>query len=264
MDVIPLSHPHFIKTKSRFIKPYLWKKLTQRANHIITISDFSKNEIVSAMGYPEENITSIPLGVDARYFERLPNEEIQKTLDALQITRPFFLCIGSIQPRKNLGRILRAHASLPNNLAKEFPLVIAGKLAWDDGQTLYEIEKGISEQRCVWVNYVSDLEKRCLLQTSMGMVFTSLYEGFGLPILEAFASQTPVLTSNCTSMPEVAGGSALLVDPLNIESIRDGLLELLNNQTKVQDLKMSGLQRAKLFTWDRVATDTQKVYQSLL
>lgn len=264
MDVIPLSHPHFIKTKSRFIKPYLWKKLTQRANHIITISDFSKNEIVSSMGYPEENITSIPLGVDARYFEKLTKEEIQKTLDDLKITRPFFLCIGSIQPRKNLGRMLRAHASLPNNLAKEFPMVIAGKLAWDDGDTFYEIQKGISEKRCIWVNYVSDLEKRCLLQSSMGMVFTSLYEGFGLPILEAFASQTPVLTSNCTSMPEVAGGSALLADPLNIESIRDGLLELLNNQTKVQDLKKIGLQRAKLFTWDRVATDTQKVYQSLL
>ncbi len=91
MDVIPLTHPNFIKTKSRFIKPYLWKKLTQRANHIITISDFSKNEIVSSMGYREKNITSIPLGVDARYFERLPKEEIQKTLDALQITKPFFL-----------------------------------------------------------------------------------------------------------------------------------------------------------------------------
>jgi alpha-1,3-rhamnosyl/mannosyltransferase len=264
MDVIPLSHPHFIRSKSRFIKPFLWKKLTQRANHIITISDFSKSEIVNAIGYPEEKITSIPLGVDARYFERLRSEEIQKCLDALQITRPFFLCIGSIQPRKNLGRILRAHASLPNNLAQEFPVVIAGKLAWDDGETLHEIQKGVAEKRCIWVNYVNDLEKRCLLQASIGMVFTSLYEGFGLPILEAFASQTPVLTSNCTSMPEVAGGSAILADPLDIESIRDGLLGLLNNQTKVQDLKMSGFQRAKLFSWDRVASDTQKVYRSLL
>jgi glycosyltransferase involved in cell wall biosynthesis len=264
MDVIPLSHPHFIRSKSRLIKPFLWKKLTQRANHIITISNFSKSEIVNAIGYPEEKITSIPLGVDARYFERLPSGEIHKCLDALQITRPFFLCIGSIQPRKNLGRILRAHASLPNNLAQEFPLVIAGKLAWDDGETLHEIQKGVSEKRCIWVNYVNDLEKRCLLQASVGMVFTSLYEGFGLPILEAFASQTPVLTSNCTSMPEVAGGSAILANPLDIESIRDGLLELLNNQTKVQDLKMSGFQRAKLFSWDRVASDTQKVYRSLL
>lgn len=264
MDVIPLSHPHFIRSKSRLIKPFLWKKLTQRANHIITISDFSKSEIVNAIGYPEEKITSIPLGVDARYFERLPSGEIQKCLDTLQITRPFFLCIGSIQPRKNLGRILRAHAALPNNLAKEFPVVIAGKLAWDDGETLHEIQKGVSEKRCIWVNYVNDLEKRCLLQASVGMIFTSLYEGFGLPILEAFASQTPVLTSNRTSMPEVAGGSAILADPLDIESIRNGMLELLNNQTKVQDLKMSGFQRAKLFSWDRVASDTQKVYRSLL
>lgn len=264
MDVIPLSHPRFIRSKSRFIKPFLWKKLTQRANHIITISDFSKSEIVNAIGYPEKNITSIPLGVDARYFERLPSGEIQKCLAALGIMRPFFLCIGSIQPRKNLGRILRAHASLPNNLAKEFPVVIAGKLAWDDGETLHEIQKSVAEKRCIWANYVNDLEKRCLLQTSVGMIFTSLYEGFGLPILEAFASQTPVLTSNCTSMPEVAGGSALLADPLDIESIRDGLLELLNNQTKAQDLRISGFQRAKQFTWDRVASNTQKVYQSLL
>jgi glycosyltransferase involved in cell wall biosynthesis len=264
MDVIPLSHSHFIRSKSRFIKPFLWKKLTQRANHIITISHFSKSEIVNAIGYPEENITSIPLGVDARYFERLSSGEVQKCLDALKITRPFFLFIGSIQPRKNLGRILRAHASLPNNLAKEFPVVIAGKLAWDDGETLHEIQKGIAEKRCIWANYVNDLEKRCLLQASVGMVFTSLYEGFGLPILEAFASQTPVLTSNCTSMPEVAGGSAILADPLDIASIRDGLLELLNNQTKVQDLKIGGFQRAKLFSWDRVASDTQKVYRSLL
>jgi len=175
MDVIPLSHPHFIRSKSRLIKPFLWKKLTQRANHIITISNFSKSEIVNAIGYPEEKITSIPLGVDARYFERLPSGEIHKCLDALQITRSFFLCIGSIQPRKNLGRILRAHASLPNDLAKEFPLVIAGKLAWDDGETLHAIQKGVAEKRCIWVNYVSDLEKRCLLQASIGMVFTSLY-----------------------------------------------------------------------------------------
>jgi glycosyltransferase involved in cell wall biosynthesis len=264
MDVIPLSHPHLIRSKSRLIKPLLWKKLTQRANHIITISNFSKSEIVNAIGYPEENITSIPLGVDGRYSERLPGWEIQKCLHALQITRPFFLCIGSIQPRKNLGRILRAHASLPNNLVKEFPLVIAGKLAWDDGETLYEIQKGIAEKRCIWVNYVNDLQKRCLLQTSVGMVFTSLYEGFGLPILEAFASQTPVLTSNRTSMPEVAGGCALLTDPLDIESIRNGLLELLNNQTKIQDLKMRGFQRAKLFSWNQTASDTQKVYRSLL
>jgi len=264
MDTIPLSHPGFIKTRSRFIKPLLWKKLTARANHIITISEFSKGEIIKLMGFPEERVTSIPLGVDERFFTRIPEQEIRETLKKLNILNPFFLFLGSIQPRKNLLNIIRAHSTLPNNLAKEFPLVIAGKLAWDNGDTLLEIQKGISDKRCIWVNYVSDFEKRCLLQSSIGMVFASLYEGFGLPILEAFASQTPVLTSNCTSMPEVAYGNALLVDPLDIESMRDGLLVLLYKQDKVQNLKDGGLQRAKLFTWGKVAIDTQKVYRSLL
>jgi alpha-1,3-rhamnosyl/mannosyltransferase len=264
MDTIPLSHTEFIKTRSRFIKPLLWKKLTARANHVITISEFSKSEIINLMGLPEERVTSIPLGVDERFFSRIPKQEVNETLKRLNIFKPFFLFLGSIQPRKNLQKILQAHSSLPNNAAKEFPLVIAGKFAWDDGGTLSEIQKGISEKRCIWVNYVNDFEKRCLLQASMGMVFTSLYEGFGLPILEAFASQTPVLTSNCTSMPEVAGGNALLADPLDIESMRECLLVLLNNQAMVQDLKNGGLQRAKLFTWHQVAIDTQKVYQSLL
>ena len=264
MDTIPLSHPEFIKASSRYLKAALWKKLTKRADHIITISEFSKTEIVNLMSYPEEKITSIPLGVDQRYFEILSKVQIQNVLNKFSIDRSFFLFIGSIQPRKNLLRLLQAHAALPKNYAYEFPLVIAGKIAWDDGKTLKAIQAAVTDKRCIWLDYVSDIEKRSLLQAALGLVFTSLYEGFGLPILEAFASQTPVLTSNCTSMPEVADGSALLADPLDTESIRDGLLALLNNQTKIQHLKVEGLERAKLFTWGQVARDTQKVYQSLL
>lgn len=264
MDTIPLSHPEFIRASSRYLKTVLWKGLTKRADHIITISEFSKNEIANLMSYPEERITSIPLGVDGRYFEKLSKEQIQSVLNKLAINRSFFLFIGSIQPRKNLLRLLQAHASLPENYARDFPLVIAGKIAWDDGQTVKAIQAAVTDKRCLWLNYVSDIEKRALLQATQGLLFTSLYEGFGLPILEAFASNTPVIASNCTSMPEVAGNCALLVDPLDIESIRDGLLAQLNNGATVQNLKLNGFQRAKLFTWDRVAADTQKIYQSLL
>ena len=264
MDTIPLSHPDFIRAPSRWIKPILWKKLTQQSDHIITISEFSKYEIANQMNFPLEKITSIPLGVDARYFDALPPDQIQSTLNRFLINKPFFLFIGSIQPRKNLKRLLQAHAALPNNLATEFPLVIAGKLAWDDGETLAAINKGILESRCIWLNYVSDFEKRCLLQTTIGVVFTSLYEGFGLPILEAFASKASVLTSNCTSMPEVAGGSALIADPKETDSIRTGLLSLLNDPTQNKSLKITGLERAKQFTWCKVAEDTARTYKTLL
>lgn len=264
MDTIPLSHPQYIRSHSRYLKPFLWKKLTQQSDHIITISEFSKNEISRLMNFPAEKITSIPLGVDSRYFEKIDKEEIQNTLNRFSIHTPFLLFIGSIQPRKNLLRILKAHASLPQKLATEYPLVIAGKLAWDDGQILKEIQKGVEEKRCVWLNYISDFEKRCLLQASQGMVFASLYEGFGLPILEAFASNVPVITSTCTSMPEVAGDAALMVDPNNEESIRNGMQTLINNSSLLESLKLRGLAHAKKFTWERVAKDTSNVYSSLL
>jgi alpha-1,3-rhamnosyl/mannosyltransferase len=261
MDTIPLSHPAFIRFRSRFLKPYLWKKLTQRADHLITISDFSKNQIVNLMDYPAEKITSIPLGVDERYFQKISEEKIKKTLKHFQIDKSFFLFIGSIQPRKNLLRLLQAHASLPSDFAKEFPLVIAGKLAWDDGQILRAINEGIVNKRCIWVHYVDDDQKRSLLQACFGMSFVSLYEGFGLPIIEAFASEAPVITSNCTSMPEVAGDCALLVDPLSLESIRNALLKLIEDRSIVSELRVNGLQRAKQFTWSRVSEQTKNVYE---
>ena len=264
MDAIPLSHPQYIKARSRIIKPYLWKKLTQRANHIITISEFSKNEISYFMEYRPELISSIPLGVDDRYFERLPNSQRQKVLEQFDISRPFFFFVGSIQPRKNLLRTLQAHASLPNSLPQEFPIIIAGKLAWDDGLTLQAIHKGIEEKRCIWLRYISEEQKRGLLQECLGMIFASLYEGFGLPILEAFASNTPVITSNCTSMPEVAGKAGIYVDPYDQDSIRDALLSLIEDKYNLPQLKADGLTRAKLFSWSKAAAKTIDIYKSLI
>jgi glycosyltransferase involved in cell wall biosynthesis len=263
MDAIPLSHPQFIKAQSRFLKPQLWKRLTARANHIITISEFSKGEIINLMGYPEEKITTIPLGVDSRFFETISKKDIAKTLSKLKIDKSFFLFIGSIQPRKNLLRILKAHALLPHNLAIEFPLVIAGKLAWDDGKTLAAIKQGIQDNRCIWLNYVSDYEKRCLLQSTKGLVFASLYEGFGLPILEAYASQTPVITSSCTSMPEIAGDASLIINPLDIEELSDALHTTIAETELISTLKIRGLEKAKAYTWTSVAQSTKEVYLGL-
>jgi len=264
MDVIPLSNPEFIRSNLVLAKASLWKKLSQRADHIITISEFSKQEIAKHMGYPLDQITAIPLGIDQRYFDRIEKNKIDAVKSQYNIDRPFFLFIGSLQPRKNLVRILEAHQNLPGNLSKEFPIVVVGREFWDDGTIMRAIQKGIQDKRCIWLNYVSDFEKRCLLQASIGMIFTSLYEGFGLPILEAFACNTSVITSDCTSMPDVAGGCALLADPFDPESIKNSLLTLLSNQILTQDLKLKGFARAKLFNWAQVAKDTQNVYQLLL
>jgi alpha-1,3-rhamnosyl/mannosyltransferase len=242
------------------LKTALWKNLTKRADHIITISEFSKDEIANFMSYPEEKITSIPLGVDLRYFEKLTKEQIQSVLNQLAIDRSFFLFIGSIQPRKNLVRLLQAHASLPKNYAREFPLVIAGKIAWDDGETVKAIQAAVTDKRCLWLNYVSDIEKRALLQATQGLIFASLYEGFGLPILEAFASGAPVITSNCTSMPEVAQDAGILVDPYKLDSIQAALLRLIEDGSLKQSLASKGRGVSKQFNWSKTAASTAEIY----
>ena len=260
MDTIPLSHPEFIRASARYLKTALWKSLTKRADHIITISEFSKNEIANLMSYPKEKITSIPLGVDGRYFERLSQEQIQSVLNKLAIDRSFFLFIGSIQPRKNLLRLLQAHASLPKNYACEFPLVIAGKISWDDGETVKAIQVAVANKRCLWLNYVGDIEKRALLQATQGLIFTSLYEGFGLPILEAFASGAPVVTSNCTSMPEVAQDAGILVDPHDLDAIQHALLRLIEDGSLKQSLASKGMDVSKQFSWSKTAASTAEIY----
>ena len=260
MDTIPLSHPEFIRASSRHLKTTLWKVLTKRADHIITISEFSKTEIVNHISYPEEKITSIPLGVDERYFEKISMEQIQSVLHKFSIDRPFFLFVGSMQPRKNLLRILQAHAALPNNYAKELPLVIAGKIAWDDGETVKAIQVAVTDKRCLWLNYVSDIEKRALLQVTQGLIFASLYEGFGLPILEAFASGAPVITSNCTSMPEVAQDAGILVDPYKLDSIQAALLRLIEDGSLKQSLTSKGREVSKQFSWSKTAASTAEIY----
>lgn len=260
MDTIPISHPEFIKPSSRHFKTELWKILTKRSDHIITISEFSKNEIAYLIPYPQERISTIPLAVDERFFDKLSTQQIQSVLDKFSIVRPFFLFVGSIQPRKNLLRLLRAHGALPKNYAREFPLVIAGKVSWDDSETLRAINAAVAEKRCTWLNYVSDIEKRALLQATQGLAFTSLYEGFGLPILEAFASGAPVITSNCTSMPEVAQDGGILVDPYNVDDIRDALHRLIEDDSLIRSLTSKGMRISKQFSWLKTATSTAEIY----
>jgi alpha-1,3-rhamnosyl/mannosyltransferase len=263
MDVIPLSHPQFLKSQSRYLKSFAWKKLTQRADRIITISEFSKTEITKYLGFSDNQIDVIPLGVNERYYQKMSEIDKQATLKDLGITSPFFLFIGSIQPRKNLVRLLEAHAKLPRSLAKEYPLVIAGKIAWDDGLTLLTIKQAVTEGRAKWLNYISEKQKLCLLQGATALAFVSLYEGFGLPITEAFASELPVITSNCTSMPEVVKDAGILVDPENSQQITGALLSLIEDSNLASNLKALGKQRSQLFSWEENAKRTLSIYQRM-
>lgn len=267
MDAIPLSNPECVSSKFRLLtqaKIALWKKISRRADRIITISEYSKSEISKWFEIPLDRISVIPLGVDLRFFNVITPDVGKKIRESLNIPESYFLSVGTLQPRKNIGRILEAMRILPDYVKKANPIVIVGSNGWGMESIQLEIERAEQEGWCIRLRRVSDLELRALLQLAKGLVFPSLAEGFGLPVLEAFASRTPVITSNTTSLPEASNGAALLVDPTSVDDISAALLRILNDEIFVKDCIEKGYKHAAQMTWQKCAEDTIGIYNQLI
>ncbi len=264
MDAIPLSNPEWASSNLRKLKNALWKKTTTWADHIVTISEYSKSEIAMHFKIDESRISVVPLGVDERFFNPLTKTEMATALSGFKLPEKYFLFIGTLQPRKNLKRVIEAHQSLPTSLRSEFPLVIVGRPGWgcDD---LIQLLKSFPESEPVyWLGGVDDLTKRAMLQQATALVFASLSEGFGLPVLEAFASSVPVIASNTTSLPEVTGDAALLVDPLRVDEIANAMEKIASSTTLAEMLIARGLSRSRSFTWDLCAERTRAIYRQMI
>jgi glycosyltransferase involved in cell wall biosynthesis len=175
---------------------------------------------------------------------------VDKRLRELGVTRPFLLYVGSIQPRKNLARLVEAFRALGRD---DLSLAIAGQTAWCTNKSLpFEVE-GVSD--LLLLGYVASDDLQVLYNSAEAFVFPSLFEGFGMPVLEAMACGCPVVTSRTSSLPEVAGDAAVFVDPTDVESIRDGIQEALSTSRR-PELVQRGLERAAVFTWDATASLT--------
>lgn len=264
MDAIPLSHPEWVAPRLLFWKSLLWKRAAAWAQQVITISEHSKTDIIQHFGIAPERVSVVPLGVDERYFETLPPEVRSEVLQRLGLPQRFFLFVGTLQPRKNLERILRAHRRLPLDMQKEVPLVVAGRPGWRCEGVIEQLRQGRERGTVQWLRYVPDLDLRALLQSAAALVFPSLYEGFGLPILEAFASGLPVITASTSAMPEVAGDAALLVDALDEQAIADAMQRVLESPEAANELRRRGLARAREFSWAQCAERTLVVYRKTI
>lgn len=264
MDAIPLSHPEWVRMRLAGLKRWLWRRAGHWADHVITISEYSKREIVEHFGIAPEKISVTPLGVDARFFERFDAESKRDVLDRLNLPEQFFLFVGTLQPRKNLERALDAHASLPMAIQAEVPLVVVGRAGWGCDSLVARLNDPKNSRTVRWLQYLPDHEVRCLMQSARAMVFPSLCEGFGLPVVEAFASGLPVITSNSTSLPEVAGDAALLVNPENAAEIGGAMCQLVENLALAERLTVAGLRRARELSWQACAQATLDVYRHVL
>ena len=265
MDAIPLSHPQWASQSFRRQKNWLWRKSAHWANHIITVSEFSKSEISRHFDIPESRISVTPLGVDERYFDRLTGSVVDAVVNRYALPSNFFLFVGTFQPRKNLDRLISAHEALPSKIRREYPLVLVGHNGWGCDDLLARLGNYMAKGGSVrWLHNVDDLEKRVMMQMATAMVFPSLLEGFGLPVLEGFASQTPVICSNTSSLPEVAADAAWLVDPLSQNALTEAMLTLVQTPQLADEWVAKGLIRARKMSWDACADKTFKVYEQVL
>ncbi len=186
-----------------------------------------------------------------------PNHQLPNNLK----TKSYILFVGTVEPRKNLVGLFKAYSLLPLRLQEQYPLVIVGAEGWNVGET-YDAFKTLKlEGKVKFLGFVSDASLAKLYQEAAVFVYPSLYEGFGLPVLEALSFGTPVVTSNISSLPEVAGQAALLVDPLEPKSICRGLQEVLEHQEVIERLKKEAEKQVKKFSWETAAKKTLKVLE---
>jgi alpha-1,3-rhamnosyl/mannosyltransferase len=264
MDAIPLSHPQWLRDEFRSIKNALWKRAANWADAVITISEYSKIELSRWCGTPLNSITVIPLAVDERWYNDVAQARFAKVRELYKLPQSYFVSVGTLQPRKNVAATIQAHRALAPAERLRCPLVIIGRAGWKCQDVLALIEQESASGAVRWLQHVPADDLLPVVKMARGMLFPSLAEGFGLPVLEAFAAQVPVITSNTTSLPEVAGDAAISIEPTNIEAMSQAMRQLMDDDLLHADLVQRGLNRAKQFTWDTCAASTLKVYNRVL
>ena len=255
----PETHP---KYRRNIFKRYLQKTINH-AKAIVTISEFSKAEMVDIFKIDPHKIHVAYCGA-CNEFKPRTKEETQKTLSEYHLNyREFILVIGTFEPRKNLIRTCEAYALLPEHLRKAYPLVLCGASGWGNIQLSEKVKHLIEIKQIKILQYVSNQALYELTSSAKLSCYASIYEGFGLPVLEAMQSATPVITSNVSSMPEVAGNAALLVNPFEISEIREAMQKILEDEALCQNITQEGLEQAKKFSWENTAKTILKACQSV-
>ncbi|MBP9830867.1 MAG: glycosyltransferase family 4 protein [Polaromonas sp.] len=264
MDVIGIRHPEWVNPSLRSFKNALFRKTVGWADQIITISNYSAADIADWLGAQAPKITAIPLGVSVDYFKSIAQEDKNNVLNQYQLRPGYFISVGTLQPRKNVERIIQAHALLPSSVRTEHPLVVVGQNGWRTDDLIQSLSQLEQDGYGRWLKYVPRKDIFALLQSAHALVFPSLYEGFGLPVLEGFASGIPVITSNTSSLPEVAGEAASLVNPNSVEEIAQAMLQLVEQTDLRNALIQKGLLQVNKFSWAETARLTSDVYREML
>lgn len=236
----------------------------RRAERILAISESAREDIERLFPETVGRVVTTPGGVAAHFFEPRSAEETRAVLDRRGIDGPFILSVGTIQPRKNLARLLEAFALARRDGAMPHRLVVCGEAGWDTHEVFRRAREPDLDGHVLFTGFVSDEELAHLYGACDLFAYPSLYEGFGLPVVEAMAAGAIVLTSDNSSLREVAGDSALLCDPLSVEDIAAKLRVMVGDQGMRADLAARSPLRARQFTWENTARLTLDAYRGRL
>ena len=233
----------------------------RHTDHIIAVSESTRRDIVRLLGVPESMITVV-YEAPRRFFHRLPDVDLRPRLQRrFGLHRDFVLFVGTIEPRKNVPTLLSAFQQLLDHYHPELDLVLAGAPGWLTDEVRGLVGRMGLEGHVFFLGRVSDEELVWLYNSARMFVWPSLYEGFGLPPLEAMACGTPVIVSNVSSLPEIVGDAGLLVDPTNVDELTVAMWRLLSDEVLRQELIAKGYKRAACFSWERAARETLDLYR---
>jgi glycosyltransferase involved in cell wall biosynthesis len=266
-DVIQFVLPEYAWRKISRLYFHLVSRAARRANAVIAVSECSKRDIIKILGLPAARIHVIGNAVDESFHPVRDAWLLASVRERYGIAPRFILYFGGFDLRKNVPRLIEAYARLPQSLRDEYQLVIAGRYQYL-GHPLFPdprvaVKRLGLDGRVIFTGQIREQDKAPLYSAATLFTFPSLYEGFGIPVLEAMACGTPVLTSNISALPEVADDAGLLVNPYDVGAICEGMATLLEDQRLREDLSRRGLERARRFTWRQVAEQTQRVYQQV-
>lgn len=265
-DAIPIKYPEWTNPRLRSVKNWAQKRAARKADRVIALSTYAVDELVECFGVPEKFITVVPCGVAPEWHVAPDASAVRAALAEHRLRPGYFLFVGTLQPRKNVERILEAYLGLPAAVRRERQLVIVGRAGWRCDAAVRKLEAAMQDGDQVrWLSDLRGEERLRQIYAGAGVfVFPSLYEGFGIPVAEAFAAGVPVVTSNTTSLPEVSLGAALEVDPLSVMAIRAAMAELATDDALRAQCIAAGRRRAVELTWERTVDETVAVYRAAL
>jgi glycosyltransferase involved in cell wall biosynthesis len=263
-DCIHLMFPQYLPNKAAYAyaRASMWTA-ARRSHRILTVSEASKRDILHFFNVPAGKIVVVHNAIDDLFWQVPAAVDVARVRERYQLNHQFVLYVGNIKPHKNLVRLIEAFAGFRASGFDEVKLLIIG----DEISKLPALRRAVHRHKLHkhvrFLGYLPDHTLAILYRLAAVFVFPSLYEGFGLPPLEAMASGTPVITSNVSSLPEVAGDAAVLVDPYDVDSIADGLRRVVSDSALAAELRRKGLERAREFSWERSVEKTRQVYQEI-